>query len=180
MPAFIALYRGINVVGRNSVKMESLRLLHERLGHANVRNYIQSGNIVFGGKGSAAAISSSLATAFAEQFGFVARVIVVEAKRWATIVNANPYAKFSELDPKIVHLALCMGKPNGTGLNALLSKTGGRETFEISKDVLYLHAPDGYGTSKFAAGMERAAGVPMTVRNWRTVATLHAMVEEIA
>ncbi len=45
MDVFIALYRGINVGGKNSVKMESLRAMHERLGHKGVKSYIQSGNI---------------------------------------------------------------------------------------------------------------------------------------
>jgi uncharacterized protein (DUF1697 family) len=37
---------------------------------------------------------------------------------------------------------------------------------------LYLHAPDGVGRSKFAAGAERALGVSMTGRNWRTITKL--------
>jgi uncharacterized protein (DUF1697 family) len=57
-------------------------------------------------------------------------------------------------------------------LKALLAKTGGSETFVIGKGIIYLHAPDGFGTSKFAAGMEKACGVPMTVRNWRTMESL--------
>jgi hypothetical protein len=31
------------------------------------------------------------------------------------------------------------------------------------------------GTSKFAAGMEKACGVPLTVRNWRTIEALWKM-----
>jgi uncharacterized protein (DUF1697 family) len=179
MPAFIALYRGINVVGRNSVRMESLRALHAQLGHTNVRNYIQSGNVVFGAKGAASTVAGRLARAFEVEFGFAARVIVIEARRWQAIIAASPYAKPAAADPKLVHLAICDGKPSQAGLTALLTRTGGRETFEINREAIYLHAPDGFGTSKFAAGMERAAGVPMTVRNWRTAATLKAMIEEI-
>ena len=47
---------------------------------------------------------------------------------------------------------------------------------EVLQEEL-LHAPDGFGTSKFAAGMEKACGVPMTVRNWRTVEALRTMLE---
>jgi len=35
-----------------------------------------------------------------------------------------------------------------------------------------LHAPDGIGRSKLAAGLERLLGVPMTSRNWNTVMKL--------
>jgi uncharacterized protein (DUF1697 family) len=175
MGAFIALYRGINVGGKNSVKMESLRAMHERLGHQGVKSYIQSGNVVFFSNGLAEAIARKVAGEFEKEFGFAAQVIVVDAKRWGTIVQGNPYAKFAAENPQTVHAGICQGEPSAKGLKALLAKTGGSETFAIGKGIVYLHAPDGFGTSKFAAGMEKACGVPMTVRNWRTMETLWTM-----
>ena len=172
MAQFIALYRGINVGGKNSVKMETLRAMHERLGHEQVKIYIQSGNLVFAASGSAAALAREVAAEFASAFGFATKLIVVEAKRWGTIVKGNPYAKFAAANPKSVHGGICDGEPSAKGLQALLAKTGGTETFVIGKGIVYLHAPDGFGTSKFAAGMEKACGAAMTVRNWRTVEAL--------
>lgn len=175
MKSFIALYRGINVGGNNPVKMEALRALHERLGHRAVNSYIQSGNIVFSTAKSAAAFLPILAAEFAEEFGFDAKVVVVSAERWAAIVDNNPYSKAAAADPKKVSVGICDGDPDAGGLQALLAKTGGREAFVIGKRIVYLHAPDGFGNSKFAAGMEKACGVPMTVRNWRTVEALWNM-----
>ncbi len=63
-------------------------------------------------------------------------------------------------------------------LKELLTKTRGSETFVVGNGVVYLHAPAGLGTSKFAAGMEKACGVPMTVRNWRTIGSLWEMVNQ--
>lgn len=177
MDRFIALYRGINVGGRNSVKMEALRALHERLGHKDVSTYIQSGNVVFSAKGQPAPIARKIAAQFETEMGFAARVIAVPAARWATIVRDNPYAKFSAKDPKSVHAAICEGEPSVDGLSALLKKTGGTETFVVKGEVVYLHAKDGFGTSKFAAAMEKASGVPMTARNWRSVESLLAMLD---
>jgi len=155
--------------------MESLRAMHERLGHQRVTSYIQSGNMVFLANGSAETIARKVAAEFIKEFGFPAKVVVVEAKRWGRVVEANPYAKFSAKHPKTVHAGICQGEPGAEGLKALLAKTGGSETFVIGKGIVYLHAPDGFGTSKFAAGMEKASGVPMTVRNWRTMETLWEM-----
>src|SRR5258707_8878593 len=91
MGMFIALYRGINVGGKNPVKMESLRTMHERLGHQRVKSYIQSGNIAFSTtKGSADAIARKVAAGFAVEFGLAAKVVVVAAKRFGTIVEGNP------------------------------------------------------------------------------------------
>jgi uncharacterized protein (DUF1697 family) len=175
MGVFIALYRGINVVGKNCVKMESLRAMHERLGHKGVKSYIQSGNIVLSANGLAETIAQKMASEFVKEFGFAAKMVVVDAKQWTTIVEGNPYAKFAAENPTTVHAGICLGEPSANGLKALLTKTGGSETFAIGKGMIYLHAPDGFGTSKFAAGMEKACGVPMTVRNWRTVETLWKM-----
>jgi uncharacterized protein (DUF1697 family) len=175
MDAFIALYRGINVGGKNPVKMESLRALHERLGHQGVKSYIQSGNIVFSSHGLAEALARKIAVEFEKEFGFTAKVMVVDAKRWGKFVEGNPYAKVAAQNPKIVHAGICQGEPSAKGLKALLAKTGGSETFVVGKGIVYLHAPNGFGTSKFAAGMEKACGVPMTVRNWRTMETLWTM-----
>lgn len=168
----VALYRGINVGGKNAVKMESLRSMHERLGHRGVKTYIQSGNVVFAADGPIEEVAKACAVEFARDFGFSSRVMLVEATRWSEIVAGNPYPGPAAEDPKTVHVGICLGAPDATRLAALLAKTKGRETFEIRGDVVYLHAPDGLGRSKFAEGMEKAAGVPMTMRNWRTMETL--------
>src|SRR5436190_405552 len=129
MGAFIVLYRGINVGGNNPVKMPMLRAMHERLGHRRVQSYIQSGNIVFWAKGSAKSIAEKTVTEFAGEFGFEAKLIVVDANRWAEMVRDNPYARLAAENHKAVHVGICQGKPSATALKALLTKTGGNEAF---------------------------------------------------
>ena len=176
---FVALYRGLNVGGKNLVKMESLRAMHERLGHRGVKTYIQSGNVVFAADEPADDVAKACAVAFAQDFGFSSRVMIVEATRWAEIVADAPYADHAAEDPKTVHVGICLGVPDAARLTALLAKARGREAFEVRGDVVHLHAPNGVGRSKFAEGMEKAAGVPMTMRNWRTMETLLEMAEAV-
>lgn len=47
MPTYIALLRGINVGGKNIIKMAGLKATFESLGYQNVQTYIQSGNVIF-------------------------------------------------------------------------------------------------------------------------------------
>ena len=47
MQTYIALFRGINVGGKNSVPMKSLSALLEGNGFRGAKTYIQSGNVVF-------------------------------------------------------------------------------------------------------------------------------------
>ena len=65
-------------------------------------------------------------------------------------------------------------KPNIKLIESVKAKT---ENYKLAKQVFYLHAPDGVGKSKLAVTVERALGVPVTARNWNTVAKLVEMIE---
>jgi uncharacterized protein (DUF1697 family) len=47
MARFVALLRGINVGGKNIIKMEKLKARFESFGYKNVKTFIQSGNVLF-------------------------------------------------------------------------------------------------------------------------------------
>jgi uncharacterized protein (DUF1697 family) len=175
MRSFIALYRGINVGGRHSVKMQSLRELHEQLGHMAVRTYIQSGNVVFSASGTVEELAGLVTEKFSKAFGFSANVALRDAKQWNALVQGNPYRLAAEKDSRSVHLGICSGRPKAPALTEWLRKSGAGEMFAVRGNAVYLHTPNGLGTSKFAAGMEKAAGVPLTLRNWRTVEALFEM-----
>ncbi len=93
MATFVALYRGINVGGKNSVKMESLCVMHERLGHRHVKSYIQSGNVIFSAKGTSSSIAGKTIAEFAKEFGFAAKILVLTATEWGTIVQRESVRK---------------------------------------------------------------------------------------
>ncbi len=57
-------------------------------------------------------------------------------------------------------------EPDNVALNAF---TSGSEEIELIDDVFYLHAPEGFGRSKPAAGVEQLLGVGATSRNWPIV-----------
>jgi len=50
MNTCVALLRGINVGGKNSLSMKELVVILEGIGAQNVKTYIQSGNAVFESK----------------------------------------------------------------------------------------------------------------------------------
>ncbi|MBT2553950.1 DUF1697 domain-containing protein [Arthrobacter sp. ISL-5] len=47
MPSSVALLRGINVGGKNLIRMPDLSACFRDAGHRDVRTYIQSGNVLF-------------------------------------------------------------------------------------------------------------------------------------
>jgi len=172
---WIALFRGINVGGKNSLPMKSLSATLDAEGFSQIRTYIQSGNVVFDSKtGTSNSLATRIAGAVAQAHSFAPKVIVLAASELKRAAAANPFPK-GEGEPNRLHLFFLAEKPKSADLAALNRLRAGRETFEIKGKVFYMHAPDGMGNSKLGAAAERHLGVDATARNWRTVSALLAM-----
>ena len=169
----VLLLRGINVGGHGKLPMAELRALLEGLGAEDVATYIQSGNVVMRG----APRSDEIADAIEEQFGFRPTCMLIGAEAFAEGLANDPFKEARET-PKLLHYFFCADEPhpNRQKLDALLS---GAERYEIIGKVMYFHAPDGMGRSKFGARAESHLGVSATARNLNTVAKLREMLDAI-
>jgi len=172
---YIALFRGINVGGKNVLPMKDLVALLERLSFQDVKTYIQSGNAVFRSKvKSPAVLSKSIRSSVKSSFGFEAHVIVLNRDELERAIRSNPYPE-AEAEPKTLHVFFLDSRPKNPDLHRLESVRLDSEHFKLVDKVFYLHAPDGIGKCKLAARVERALGVPATARNWRTVQKVAAL-----
>jgi uncharacterized protein (DUF1697 family) len=178
MSRFIALLRAVNVGGRK-VPMADLRALCGDLGWKKVATYIQSGNIVFDAKGKPEALECELEAAIAKKFGFDVPVIVRSAAQWGRIVAGNPFARAAEETPNWVLLGLAKQALKPDAAAAIAAKGVAGEKVEAAGEALWFHYPEGVGTSKLTPALiDRAAGSPVTARNWRTVLTLEEMAKQ--
>ena len=82
--------------------------------------------------------------------------------------------------PATLHLGFLDAPPPQPDLAKLARLRQASERFQLLDRVFYLHAPEGVGRSKLAAGAEKALGVPMTDRNWRTVEKIWALAGKAA
>ncbi len=172
MGTWIALLRGINVGGHNMLPMKRLAVLLEAAGCADVRTYIQSGNVVFGHPArGAAALEKMIADAIKAEFGFAPQVMVLRAAELAAAAEANPWVEANHA-PASLHVYFLASEPAAPDLAAIEAIRRGNERFVLRGRVFYLFAPDGIGQSKLAERAERLLGVAATARNWRTVTTL--------
>lgn len=169
MNTCIALLRGINVGGNCSLPMKELVAVLEGMGARKVRTYIQSGNAVFecAGKNSAR-LSKQLAAEILKRRGFEPYVHILTLEALQAAVAGNPFPE-AVVDPGSLHLGFLASPPRKPDLEKLSSLRKESERFHLTPGVFYLHAPEGVGKSKLAAGAEKCLGVPMTDRNWRTV-----------
>lgn len=179
METYVALFRGINVGGRNVLPMKELVALLENLGLQNVRTYIQSGNVVFRSENDdLSELSSTIRSEIKKHHGFEPHLLLLGREDLEKAIGVNPFPE-AESEPKTLHLNFLASVPANPDLNVLESLKKENERFHLDGNVFYLHAPDGVGRSKLAANAERLLGVPMTGRNWRTVTKIMEMAEEV-
>jgi uncharacterized protein (DUF1697 family) len=74
-----------------------------------------------------------------------------------------------------LHVFFLDSKPESPDINGITKLAISSERFQLIDSVFYLHAPDGFGRSKLAAGAERKLGVPLTARNYTTIHNLSEM-----
>jgi uncharacterized protein (DUF1697 family) len=179
MPTHVALLRGINVGGQNKVVMADLRAVVGELGHTGVSTYINSGNVLFTAAPGETidAMAVAIAGAIAAKLGVTTPVVIVPRDELAEILAANPFPE--EPDPKRVH-AVFLSAPAGPdllrkidGVVAAAAAKGAQDAVLPVGRALYLHTPDGFGTSDVSEALMRMLGGPKapvvgTARNWST------------
>jgi uncharacterized protein (DUF1697 family) len=178
MTVYVAMLRGVNV-GGNSLKMDWLRAACENLGCQNVRTYVQSGNVVFSSRASAAKLVPTLKETIDAQTRLPVTVVLRSAADMARIVVENPFLKQKGIDATKLHVTFLGKAPVRPALDRLDALAGTRDQYRLNGSELYLHCPINYGETKLSNGaIEKVLGVSATTRNWKTVTTLHQMAME--
>ena len=172
MTSHVALLRGINVGGHRRIAMADLRALFEGLGLERARTHIQSGNVLFASDQPEAALIAILETAIAARFGFEVPVLIRSRTELADVAKAHPVSG-PGVEPKALMVAFLDRAADG----ALDPDTYLPDRFSWAGRHLYLHYANGSARSKLTnATIEAKLGVVSTIRNWRTVQRLAALI----
>lgn len=174
LKTFVALFRGINVGGRNKLVMKDLTSLMEGMALKNVSTYIQSGNVVFQAAGSSG-LAKRIQDSVLERHGFRPEVVILDGAAIDEAISGNPFPE-ADSEPKSVHLTFLSALPGNPDIETLERIREPSERFALKGKVFFLHAPDGIARSKLAARIEKSLGVSGTARNWRTVLKLQEMI----
>jgi uncharacterized protein (DUF1697 family) len=173
MHRYIALLRGINMLGKNSLPMAELTAIFESLGYTSVKTYIQSGNVIFE---SEKEIDSTDMKAVSDAVnglkGFRPAVLLIDEEK---LRYASDNAPFPTDVGKALHVYFLSAEAKYADPEKMNSVKTATEDFRLLGDVFYLYTPDGFGRSKLANIAEKCLGVSATARNWNTVAKLISM-----
>ena len=175
---YVALLRGVNVVGKNKVPMKELAAIFAEAGCSEVQTYIQSGNVVFAAsKKLARGLPEAVAGAMEARLGFSVRMVLRSAPEMQTIVEGNPFLAEGR-DAAMMHVMFLAAEPAPEAVAGLDANRSPGDEFRVVGSDIYLHLPKGVAESKLNnAFFDSKLKTISTGRNWRTVTTLLAMVQ---
>lgn len=168
MTDWAVLLRGVNVGGAGRLPMADLRAALAGLGLEAPKTLLQSGNAVVGSDLPAEDLAERIGAEIAARFGFRPAVLLRDGAGIAAAL-AHP---FEGARPDQVH-AFFLADP-GAAVDAAAADrlAATSERWCRGPGLVWLHAPDGIGRSRLAAGLPRLIDCPVTARNLRTVAAL--------
>ncbi len=177
MASYVALFRAVNVGGRNPILMPELREFAAQLGLDAPRTLPQSGNLVFRCPArSTAGLERLLESEAAERLGLQTDVMIRSAADWRGIIDRNPFPREAKNDPGRLLVMVFKRAPKPADVKALRAAISGRERMEAVGADAYLVYPDGIGRSRLTTPLvERTLGTRATGRNWNTVLKLAAL-----
>jgi len=163
MPVIISMLRGVNVGGHNLIKMDALRALYESLKLKDPRTYVQSGNVVFSTKEvDLVKLSRRIEDALERSFGFRPVLILRTAAAMRNVIERNPFAARTGLEPGKFYVAFLAREPDPEAREKVLAIRADPEELKMDGQELYIYYPDGMGRSKLShTVLERALKIPI-------------------
>ena len=170
---YLALLRGVNVGGRNKLKMADLTALFEASGATNVRTHLQSGNVLFDLDGPRTRlVLATVGSGLLEAHGVEVPIVLRESTALPDILSACPFPT-EGVDPTTVHVGFLEARPGNAHLELLRDRESGADEIAVHGAEFYLRTPNGLAGTKFTTSfLDRAFGCVTTVRNWRTAQAL--------
>ena len=181
MPVIICMLRGVNVGGRNMIKMDALKALCVSLKLKDPQTYVQSGNVIFSsGEKDLPKLAKRIQDAIEKSHGFRPGVVLRTAGELREVVVRNPFAKRSGIEPgKLLVNFLASDPGKDAREKALAIKVGPEELHLVGREA-YIYFPNGQGRSRLPwAAIERALGTSGTGRNWNSVTKMLEMAEKM-
>ena len=181
MATYVALLRGINVGGKNLIKMPALKACFEAGGLRNVSTYIQSGNVLFGSpeRGSAG-LTRRIEGMLGEAFDYQTSVVLRSHAQMRAVVERSPKGFGSSPATYRYDVIFLKGTLTAkTAMKSVLTRDGVDEA-HAGTGVLYFSRLISRASQ---SRLSRIASTPvyqsMTIRNWNTTTRLLQMMDGV-
>ncbi|MDQ0086861.1 uncharacterized protein (DUF1697 family) [Paenibacillus anaericanus] len=184
MATYVALLRGVNVGGKNMIKMARLKEMFEAMGLNQVKTYIQSGNVLFQSNEEESQLRQRIEHEIEAVFGFPVIVTLRTVEQLERIIENCPFSdeEVAEAESSAVgeslYVALLTEEPVKEATRRLEVYANDNEKYRISGREVYLLFANSVRNSKLTSNLHKL-NVPATVRNWNTINKLVVMAREI-
>ena len=172
MTAYVALLRGVNLLGVSTLKMADLEAIADKLGLKQARTYIASGNLLFLSNKAEQPLRRALEQEMKAHMGRELRVMLRTAAEMEKVVEANPFTE----SPGNRVQAFFLNEPPPSDL---LKTARNQEDERIAtgpREVFVAYGEQGIGKSRLRLPAAEAG----TARNMNTVAKLAQLAKEMA
>ena len=178
---YLALLRGINVGGKNIIKMNDLRQCFESMGFRNVKTYIQSGNVIFSSNQTdQASLCFFIENQLSEHFSYTSKVALFSQQEMKTIMDEAP-ENFSNSQAEYKSDVIFLRPPLTP--DKVISKVKIRKDIDfvaVGKHALYFWRLSEKASQSY---LSKIILLPeykeMTIRNWNTTQQLFLLLKEI-
>ena len=171
---YLALLRGVNVSGKNLIKMSDLKAVLLNQNFQDVDTYIQSGNLIFSTEiQDKSKIEGIIQSCLFEQFKLTVPVIVLTSNELNQLISNHPFQTDPNSAPSHYYITFFNQSKKDLDYKLIENRLSEGESIHIEQNCLYLHCPNGYGNTKLSnQWIENKLGVVATSRNWNTCYTL--------
>ncbi|GAB5403013.1 MAG: hypothetical protein Aurels2KO_12440 [Aureliella sp.] len=170
------LLRGVNVGGKNRIKMANLKEAVTSETLADVTTVLQSGNVVARTTQAIDKATADFARRVKKDLGVDADVFSRSHAEWTNLISQNPFA--SE-DLSKVHVTLLDRKVRKRDIDKLQEYVRPGEQYSGRGQTIYFYLPDGMSKTKLTSSLlESKLDCRTTSRNWKTVMRLKDLLDE--
>jgi uncharacterized protein (DUF1697 family) len=167
---FVAFLRGINVGGKNIIKMTDLKKTVEKCGFTNVSTFIQSGNVIFeSGETSIQKVTQILEQSLSKAFNYQSRIVLVSDNRLKQVLSEVP-DNWKNNNNLRCYIAFIKEPVTPSDVLAEVKLKDGIDSVKVGKGVLYMSTIlSGITKSGFTKLIGSKVYQDITIRNYSTV-----------
>ncbi|MBZ9685193.1 DUF1697 domain-containing protein [Clostridium estertheticum] len=184
MTIYIALLRGINVGGKNIIKMADLKRTFETIGLSSVQTYIQSGNVLFKSNEEEETLRKKIEHEIEGVFGFSVTIVLRTAAEIEWIIRNCPFSQEEVTDAEAsskvecLYVSLLTNAPSQEKIQHLNSYTSESDKYKIEGREVFLLFHNSIRNSKLVNNLKKLE-VPWTVRNFKTMNKLNELTKHM-
>jgi uncharacterized protein (DUF1697 family) len=172
VPSVVVLLRGVNLGSRNRIAMPALREALADAGFADVRTYVQSGNVVVSSRAKPERVARDVERLIAKRFDLDVAVVARSRNELAAVVERNPLRRVAT-NPKRYQVTFLAAPLGHDVVQKLEAAAAPGERVVVDGREVYAWHPEGVARSKLWAALAGTGlGTLGTSRNWTTVESL--------